>query len=60
MAEERHESLRKELERDIDRLEEQGERVDRGIDDARDDWERKEQDDSVPGAQEERAENPDE
>lgn len=41
----------RELERDVERLEEQGERVDRHIDKARGDWKSKEQDTSVPGAQ---------
>jgi hypothetical protein len=36
---------------DADRLEEQAERLQREIDDARKDWESKEQDASVPGAQ---------
>jgi hypothetical protein len=39
------------LERDADRLEEQGDRVEQHIDETRSDWESKEQDASVPGAQ---------
>ena len=38
------------LERDADRMEEESERVGRNIDDARRDWETKEQDSAVPGA----------
>jgi hypothetical protein len=38
-------------------MEEQGERLERRIDDARSDWESKEQDSSVPGAQSEREES---
>jgi hypothetical protein len=44
-------------ERDADRLEEQGERVERHIDETRSDWESKEQDASVPGAQADRQES---
>jgi hypothetical protein len=39
------------LERDADRMEEESERVGRAIDDSRRDWESKEQDAGVPGAQ---------
>jgi hypothetical protein len=39
------------MERDADRLEEESDRVGDQIDDARQDWEAKEQDPSVPGAQ---------
>ena len=39
------------LERDADRLEEQGDRLEQHIDETRSDWESKEQDASVPGAQ---------
>ncbi|MFL5867701.1 MAG: hypothetical protein ACJ766_11455 [Thermoleophilaceae bacterium] len=41
------------MEREAERLQEQGERVEQHIDDARKDWEAKEQDTSVPGAQRE-------
>ena len=47
----KHEEQAGELERDAERLEEQGERVEQHIDDARSDWEGKEHDSSVPGAQ---------
>ena len=47
----KHEEQAHELERDADRLEEQGERVDRQIEETRSDWEAKEKDASVPGAQ---------
>jgi hypothetical protein len=59
MPENPHEEQARELERDAERLEEQGERVDRRIDEARSDWESKERDASVPGAQPD-PENPDE
>jgi chaperonin cofactor prefoldin len=39
------------LERDAKRLDEQGEHVERHIDETQSDWESKEQDTSVPGAQ---------
>ena len=41
----------KRLERDAGRMEEESDRVGQTIDDARRDWESKEQDASVPGAQ---------
>jgi hypothetical protein len=41
----------KRLERDADQMEEQSERVGDRIEDARRDWESKEQDQAVPGAQ---------
>jgi hypothetical protein len=47
----RHEERARRLERDAERLEEQGERIEREIDETRRDWESKEQDASVPGAQ---------
>jgi hypothetical protein len=40
-----------ELEADAQDLEERGEQVGEHIEDARSDWERKKQDDAVPGAQ---------
>ncbi len=39
------------MERDAERLEEQGDRVERHIDETRSDWESKGSDTSVPGAQ---------
>jgi hypothetical protein len=39
------------MERDAERLEEQSDRVERHIDETRSDWEGKESDTSVPGAQ---------
>ena len=50
----RQEEPAERLERDADRMEEESERVGRSIDDARSDWETKEQDSAVPGAQPER------
>jgi hypothetical protein len=47
----KHDEQAERLERDGERLEERGERVDRQIDEARSDWESKEHDSSVPGAQ---------
>jgi hypothetical protein len=46
-----HEEQAQRMERDADRLEEESDRVGDQIDDARQDWEAKEQDPSVPGAQ---------
>ncbi len=46
-----HEEQAKVMQRDGDEMAEQSERVGERIDDARGDWEAKEQDDSVPGAQ---------
>jgi phage shock protein A len=47
----KHEEQAEDLERQAENLEERGERVDRQIDETRSDWESKEQDSSVPGAQ---------
>ena len=47
----RQEEPAERLERDADRMEQESERVGRTIDDARRDWETKEQDSAVPGAQ---------
>lgn len=47
----KHEEQAERLEREAERLEEAGERVDRRIDEIRGDWESKEHDASVPGAQ---------
>jgi hypothetical protein len=46
-----HEEQAEQMERDAERMEEQSDRVGDNIDDARRDWEAKEQDPSVPGAQ---------
>lgn len=53
----KHEQQAERMEREADRLEEQGDRVERRIDDARKDWEDKEHDGSVPGAQPKPGEN---
>ena len=45
-----HEEHADRLERELDDLEEQGDRVEEHIGDARSDWESKKADDSVPGA----------
>jgi hypothetical protein len=42
---------RREPERDLEELEERSERLEDDIDEAREDWERKKGDPSVPGAQ---------
>ncbi|MFN2617022.1 MAG: hypothetical protein ABR581_07845 [Thermoleophilaceae bacterium] len=47
----REEDPAERLERDVGRMDEESERVGRRIEDARRDWESKEQDSSVPGAQ---------
>jgi hypothetical protein len=46
-----HEEQAAGMERDADRLEDQSEKVGEHIDDTRRDWEAKEQDPGVPGAQ---------
>jgi hypothetical protein len=46
-----HEEQAEEMERDAEQMEEQSDRVGEGIDEARREWEAKEQDPSVPGAQ---------
>jgi hypothetical protein len=46
-----HEEQAERMERDAERLEEESERVGEDIDEARREWEAKEQDPSVPGAQ---------
>jgi hypothetical protein len=46
-----HDEQAQRMERDADRLEEQSEKVGEHIDDTRREWEAKEQDPSVPGAQ---------
>ncbi|HEY1358679.1 MAG TPA: hypothetical protein VGF21_10260 [Thermoleophilaceae bacterium] len=56
----KHEERAEQLEREAERLEEQGDRIDRRIDESRSDWESKEQDPSVPGAQAESNVVPDE
>ena len=46
-----HEEQADRMEQDADRLEQHNEQLGERIDDVKDDWERKEQDVSVPGAQ---------
>jgi hypothetical protein len=46
-----HEEQAEQMERDVRRMEEESDRVGDRIDDARQDWEAKEKDASVPGAQ---------
>jgi hypothetical protein len=46
-----HEEQAERMERDAERLEQESDRVGDHIDDARREWEAKEQDPSVPGAQ---------
>ena len=46
-----HEEQADRMEEDADKLEQHSDQLGERIDDIRDDWERKEQDDSVPGAQ---------
>ena len=46
-----HEEQAEQMERDAERMEHDSERVGDHIDEARTDWEAKEQDQSVPGAQ---------
>jgi hypothetical protein len=52
----RQEEPAERLEREAGRMEEESQRVGQGIDDARRDWESKEQDSTVPGAQPEAGE----
>ena len=51
-----HEERAEELEREADKLEEESERVGDRIEEARSDWEAKEDDAAVPGAQPDPAE----
>ncbi len=46
-----HEERAEELEREVDELDEQSERVGEHIEEARSDWEAKEDDPTIPGAQ---------
>ena len=46
-----HEEKAERMEEDADRLEQHSDQLGERIDDIRDDWERKEEDVSVPGAQ---------
>jgi hypothetical protein len=55
-----HEERADELEREADKLEEHTEHVGEQIDSARKDWESKQQDQAVPGAQAHEALHPDE
>ena len=48
--EEGHEELATEAEREAEGLEQQGDKLDDEIEAAKADWERKQEDDSVPGA----------
>jgi hypothetical protein len=50
-----HEEQADRMEQDADRLEQKSEQLGERIDDVQDDWQRKEQDVSVPGAQPESA-----
>jgi hypothetical protein len=50
MSEHNHEQLADELDREADKLAEQNARLSDEIDDVRDDWARKQQDEAVPGA----------
>jgi hypothetical protein len=45
-----HDPKADELEREVEDMEERSERLDDEIDDAREDWERKQRDPNVPGA----------
>jgi hypothetical protein len=45
-----HEEQADRMEEDADKLEQHSDQLGERIDDIRDDWERKEQDDAVPGA----------
>jgi hypothetical protein len=45
-----HEDRAREMERELDDMEERSERLDDEVDEAREDWERKKGDASVPGA----------
>jgi hypothetical protein len=46
-----HEEQAEQLERDAEKLEHESDKVGQHIDEARDDWDTKEKDSSVPGAQ---------
>jgi predicted nucleic acid-binding Zn-ribbon protein len=54
-----HEKQADKLEQEADELEDRSERLDEEISDAREDWEAKKRDDSVPGAVESEDEPPD-
>jgi hypothetical protein len=53
-----HEEQAERMERDADRMEHESEKVGEHIDETRSDWEAKEQDDAVPGAQPDDEEEP--
>ena len=52
MTEHEHEQIHEQHEREADDLEREGQRLKEHIKEARDDWESKKTDDSVPGAKE--------
>jgi hypothetical protein len=54
-----HEEQAREMERDADRMEEHSDKLGERIEETRRDWEAKEQDPSVPGAQPDPAEEED-
>jgi hypothetical protein len=54
MTEHEHEQQADRVERELDDMQEQSERLDGDISEARSDWERKQADSSVPGAVDER------
>jgi hypothetical protein len=53
-----HEEQAERMERDADRMEHESDRIGDNIDEARKDWESKEQDPSVPGARPDADEEP--
>jgi hypothetical protein len=55
-----HEERADELEREVDKLEQHTEQVGKRIEDTRKEWESKEEDQQVPGAQSEEALHPEE
>jgi hypothetical protein len=55
-----HEERADELEREVDKLKQHTEQVGKRIDDTRSDWESKQEDQQVPGAQSEEALHPEE
>jgi len=52
MTEHEHEQIHEQHEREADDLERESEKLEEHIKEARDDWESKKSDDSVPGAKE--------
>jgi hypothetical protein len=55
-----HEEQAERMERDAERMEHESERVGEHIDETRRDWEAREQDDAVPGAQPDDEDEPEE